>query len=79
MLVPDAHVSWGRRNVQDERDVLDIKPNNPSASTSQISSATGPSQSAIWLTLWENQLYPFPVKPVQGLNPREKHLCLQFS
>jgi hypothetical protein len=75
MLMSDAHVGCGRQSVQDERDVLDMIHNKSSARTCQVSSTTGPSQS----TLWENQLYPFPVQPVQGLNPGGRHLFLEFS
>jgi hypothetical protein len=36
-------------------------------------------QSAVCHALHDNLLYPFHVQPVQVLQPRDKHLHLQFS
>jgi hypothetical protein len=68
-----------RRNLRDE-DLLDFVHNNTSTCTSHISSAKERlPQSAVWRNLGDNQLYPFHVQPVEGLQPGDKHLRLQFS
>jgi hypothetical protein len=48
--------------VCDEEDVLFIT-SSPSSSTHEISSAVRHSESAVWHTVYENQLYPFSVQP----------------
>jgi hypothetical protein len=79
-LMPHTLAGCGRRNVRDEEDVLDIVHDNPSTSRRHICPTTGRlSESAVWRTLRENQLFPFHVQPVQGLQPGDKHLHLKFS
>jgi hypothetical protein len=70
------HVLAVEDEVWNEEDVLDIVHHNPSASTRHISSETGRLYQS---TLRENQLHPFHVQLVQGLQPGDKHLRLQFS
>jgi hypothetical protein len=80
IVMPRAPVGRGRRNVRDEEDVLAIVHDNTSTSTRQDSSVSGRlSQGAAWRTLHENQLHSFHVQPVEGLQPEDKHLRLQFS
>jgi hypothetical protein len=72
-LMTPARAGLGRWNVWDQEEVLGYRTvygvhDNQSANTRHISCRIGRiSQRAAWRTVRENNLYPFPVQPVQGL------------
>jgi hypothetical protein len=78
-LMPPARVGRERRSVWDEEYVPDTVRDGPSASTRYNYSATGLPQRAVRCTLHANELHTFHEHAVQGLQPGDTHLCLQFS
>jgi hypothetical protein len=74
---PRTHVGRGRRNMQDDKVVLDAVNGNPSSSTSRIASQKGLSQSALWRVLRENSLHPFH-NLCKGYNQGTKSVVLSI-
>lgn len=75
--MPPAH-DRGGCNVQNEEEVSYAVHADLSISTCWVAYETALSQSVVWLTLYEKQLYPFPVQVIQPLQPLNKNLRLQF-
>lgn len=65
-------------NVQKEQEILNIIDEDPSRSTRDIAYEVELSQSKVWKTLRENQLYPFHVQRVQALLPEDHPRRVQF-
>jgi hypothetical protein len=59
--MPPTHVDCSRSNVQIEEEVLDAICAYPLTAAHQVANETGLSQSALWGTLYEEQLYSFHI------------------
>ena len=59
------------RTVEQERRILDHVAPNPGTNTRGISSAKGVHRSTVWRILHEDRLYPYHLRRLQGLKPKD--------
>lgn len=64
--------------LQVEERIMDIVEEDPTTSTRRIAEELDVSHSKVWLTLRENQLYPYHVQRVQALMPQDHPQRVQF-
>uniref|UniRef100_V5GM36 DUF4817 domain-containing protein n=1 Tax=Anoplophora glabripennis TaxID=217634 RepID=V5GM36_ANOGL len=66
------------RMMQAEEEILDIVEENPTTSTRKISHQVNVSQSKVWQTFREKQLYPFHIQRAHALLPEDHPKRVQF-
>jgi hypothetical protein len=75
--MPATHIDSGRRDVDDENMLL-AAYGNPSSSSCRLASRADIPQSTVWCVLHENQMHPYHLQPVQGLQPGDSKSRLQI-
>ena len=67
-----------QHDVDVEENIINSIQRSPHASTRRISSRLGISQSRVWRTLHENQMYPFHLQRVQSLQQGDLAIRLEY-
>jgi hypothetical protein len=78
--MPAAHIGHDRQDVHDEENMLVAVHGNTSISMHQTANCTLPHilQSTVGCVLHENQMHPYHLQPVHGLQPQGSDSSLQF-
>jgi hypothetical protein len=79
--LPIAHVSSERarqQHVEEQENTLEMLQRSHTISTRRLSTRLGVSQTRVWRTLHEDDLYPFHPQRVQNLHPGGSAMCLEF-